>query len=114
MHQRALEVVQEMRGAPPPTGPGTEALTWGRCITRHLVSRADGPGTPEEIIEASARDCTAEEANTRAVAVRELGTAGADRQMAQIQAGTREFELQLVTQIRASHDANAPARPDPR
>jgi hypothetical protein len=38
----------------------------------------------------------------------------ADARITQIQTQGREYLLQLLTQVRASHEAHAPAGPEPR
>ena len=112
--ERALAMVRQVRAGGAPTGPGSEVQIWSHCVSDHVISRANGRGTPEEIVQAAAGDCTAEEAAARASIRREAGPAQADAEMAQLRSLNREDQLALVARIRASRGASAPSQPEPK
>jgi hypothetical protein len=111
VRRRALDMVRQVRTGAPPTGPGSEVQLWSHCITQHVIGRARGQGSPEEIVQAAEGDCTAEEATARAVITRRSGPSAADAEMARLRALGRERQLQRVARIRASQDAAAPSAP---
>jgi hypothetical protein len=112
--RRALAIVREVRTGARPTGPGSEVQIWSHCVTQHVISRARGQGSPEEIVEAAEGDCRAEEAIARAVVLRRSGRAAANAEMAQLRALGRERQLLLVARIRSSGNATAPSGPGPK
>lgn len=112
VRRRALDMVRQVRTGAPPTGPGSEVQLWSHCITQHVIGRARGQGSPEEIVRAAEGDCAAQEATVRAVITRESGPSAADAEMAQLRALGRERQLQRVARIRASQDAAAPSAPE--
>jgi hypothetical protein len=112
--ERALAMVRQVRTGSAPTGPGSEIQIWSHCIADHVISRANGRGSPEEIVRAAEGDCTAEAAAARASIIRESGPAEADAEMAQMRSLNREDQLALVARIRASRGATAPSRPEPK
>jgi len=111
---RALDMVRQVRTRSAPTGPGSEFQIWSRCVSDHVIGRANGRGSPEGIVRAAEGDCAAEEAAARASVVRQSGPAEADAEMAQMRSLDREDYLALVARIRASRGVTAPSRPEPK
>jgi hypothetical protein len=112
--RRTLAMVRQVRTGSAPTGPGSEVQLWARCITQHVMSRAEGEGSAEEIVQAAEGDCTVEEAAARTALIDESGPAAANAAIAQIRTLDRERQLQLVARIRSSRAATAPSPPEPR
>jgi hypothetical protein len=112
--RRTLTIVREVRTGSLPTGPGSEVQIWSYCVTQHVIRRAGGQGSPDEVVHAAEGDCGAEEAAVRAAILRQSGPAAGPAEMEQLRTLGRERQLILVARIRASRDANAPSVPEPR